>query len=219
MPVRSVFILALAGLGLAACGAIQVKPALSIPHALIKPMPMEVGVFYSPEYRKFEHRETRWGSDWEIALGEEHMRMTDNLFAQAFTKTTLLAKFPSEGESAPVTAIIEPRIEQFSFITPRDTGGEFYAVTIKYRLNLDTPTGAPIDSFQFTGYGTAVSSGMSATKPMMAATITAMRDAAAKFLVQFPEQAAVKRMASGQTVLAAETGLGTSESEEVAMVD
>jgi hypothetical protein len=206
-------------LAVSGCGAIQVKPALSIPRALIKPIDMEVGVYYSPEYRKFEHRETRWGSDWKIALGEEHVRMTDNLFAQAFTKTTRLDKFPTEGASAPVKAIIEPRIEQYSFITPRDTGGEFYAVTIKYRLNLDTPSGAPIDSYQFTGYGTAESGGMSAEKPMMAATVVAMRDAAAKFLVQFSEQPAVKRLALGEAVLVAEIGQGTSESEEVPMVD
>ena len=211
--------LAAIGLAVSGCGAIEVKPALAIPRALIKPIDMDVGVYYSSEYRKFQHRETRWGSDWKIALGEEHVRMTDNLFAQAFTKTTRLDKFPTEGASAPVKAIIEPRIEQYSFITPRDTGGEFYAVTIKYRLNLDTPAGAPIDSFQFTGYGTAQSAGMSAEKPMMAATVVAMRDAAAKFLVQFSEQPSVKRLALGEAVLVAEIGQGTSESEEVPMVD
>jgi hypothetical protein len=211
--------LAAVSLAVSGCGAIEVKPALEIPRALIKPIDMDVGVYYSPEYRKFQHRETRWGSDWKIALGEEHVRMTDNLFSQAFTKTTRLDKFPVEGASAPVKAIIEPRIEQYSFITPRDTGGEFYAVTIKYRLNLDTPAGAPIDSFQFTGYGTAQSAGMSAEKPMMAATVVAMRDAAAKFLVQFSEQPSVKRLAKGEAVLVAEIGQGTSESEEVPMVD
>ncbi len=220
MQVRLFSLLAaIAGLGLAGCGAIQVKPALAIPRALIKPIDMEVGVFYSPEYRAFEHRETRWGSDWKIALGAEHVRMTDNLLSQAFAKTTRLEKFPTEGAVAPVKAIIEPRIEQYSFITPRDTGSEFYAVTIKYRLNLDSPSGALIDSFQFTGYGTAASGGMSSEKPLLAATVTAMRDAAAKFLVQFPEQASVKRLALGETVLAGEIGQGTSEAEEVSMVD
>jgi hypothetical protein len=209
----------LAASGLAACGATQVKPALSLPPALVTPLNLDVGVFYSPEYRRFEHRETRWGADWKIALGEEHMRMTDNLFSQAFTKTTPIKKFPSESDPAPVQAIIEPRIEQYSFITPRDTQGNFYAVTIKYRLNLDSPAGALIDSFQFTGYGTADGSGMAAGGPMVAATTAAMRDAAAKFLVQFPEQASVKKLARGESILAAESGQGTSEAEEVPMLD
>lgn len=218
MPLRRLPLL-LAITGLAACGATQVKPALSLPKALITPIDLDIGIFYSPEYRKFEHRETRWGADWKVSLGAEHVRMTDNLFAQAFTKTTPLKKFPSDAEPAPVKAIIEPRIEQYSFITPRDTGSNFYAVTIKYRLNLDTPTGAVIDSFQFTGYGTADGSGMSAETPMSAATTTAMRDAAAKFLVQFPEQASVKRLVLGGGVLTAEGGQGTTEAEEVPMLD
>jgi hypothetical protein len=204
---------------LAACGATEVRPALSVPKALITPVDMNVGVYYSPEYRKFEHRETRWGSDWKIALGEEHVKLTNNLFSQAFTQTTPLQKFPSETDPAPVKAVIEPRIEQYSFITPRDTGSDFYAVTIKYRLNLSTPTGAPVDSFQFTGYGTADSSGMSSEKPMQAATTTAMRDAAAKFLVQFPEQASVRRLVRGETLVAADNGQGTTEAEEVPMVE
>lgn len=204
---------------LAACGATQVRPALSVPKALITPVDMNVGVYYSPEYRKFEHSETRWGSDWKVALGEEHVRLTDNLFGQAFTKTTPLQRFPSESDPAQVKAVIEPRIEQYSFITPRDTGSDFYAVTIKYRLNLSSPTGAPVDSFQFTGYGTADSAGMSSEKPMQAATATAMRDAAAKFLVQFPEQPSVRRLVRGETLAAADSGQGTSEAEEVPMVE
>jgi len=218
MPLRR-YLLLPAVLALAACGATQVKPALALPRALIAPLDMSMGVFYSPEYRKFEHRETRWGSDWKIRLGEEHVRMTDDLFSQAFTKTVLLKKFPTDAEPAPVQAIIEPRIEQYSFITPRDTQGNFYAVTIKYRLNLDTPAGVLIDSFQFTGYGTADGHGMAAEGPMVTATTAAMRDAAAKFLVQFPEQSAVKKLARGETILAAESGQGTSEDEEVPMLD
>jgi hypothetical protein len=218
MPLRR-FLLVLAVSGIAACGAAKVKPALSLPRALITPINMNVGVFYAPEYRKFVHRETRWGSDWKISLGEEHVRMTDDLFAQAFTKTTPIKKYPTESSPAPVQAIIEPRIEQYSFITPRDTQGNFYAVTIKYRLNLDSPAGTLIDSYQFTGYGTADGRGMAAERPMAAATTAAMRDAAAKFLVQFPEQASVRKLALGETVLAAESGQGTTEAEEVPMLD
>jgi len=204
---------------LAGCGATQVQPDIKLPKALIEPIDMNVGVYYGPEYRKFEHRETRWGSDWQVALGAEHVRLTDDLFAQAFTHTTTLSKFPSESEPAPAKAVIEPRIEQYSFVTPRDTNSNFYAVTIKYRVNLSTPAGALVDSYQFTGYGTADSGGMSSEKPMKAATTMAMRDAAAKFLVQFPEQASVKRLVHGETLLAADAGQGTTEAEEVPMVD
>ncbi|MBS0398381.1 MAG: hypothetical protein JSR95_06860 [Proteobacteria bacterium] len=206
-------------LALAGCGATKVKPEIKLPKALIEPLDLDVGIYYGPEYRKFEYRETRWGSDWQISLGEVHVRLTNDLFAQAFTHTRVLEQFPGESAPAPVKAVIEPRIEQFSFVTPRDTNSNFYAVTIKYRLNLSTPTGALVDSFKFTGYGTADSEGLSAEKPLQVATNRAMRDAASKFLVQFPEQAAVKRLVHGEALVAAEQGQGTSEAEEVPMVE
>jgi hypothetical protein len=96
--------------------------------------------------------------------------------------------------SPPLRAVIEPRIEQFSFITPRDTGAKYYAVTIRYRLNVFAPDGRLADSLTFTGYGSSPSGGITSTTPMILATKAAMRDAAAKFLVQFPEQAITKKM-------------------------
>ncbi len=204
---------------LAACGPTRVKPEVHIPKALIQPTSIEVGVFYSREYREYMHRETRWGTDWKIDLGAEHVRMTQKILEQAFAKVTTLDKLPDDGQRAPVQAIVEPVIEQFSFITPRDTGGEFYAVTIRYRLNLDSPSGASIDSFKMTGYGTADASGMSSDKPMAAAIAAAMRDGAAKFLTQFPDQPAVVKLSRGEAIAAGEGGRGTTEAEEVPMLD
>jgi hypothetical protein len=204
---------------LAGCGGIELQPDVELPQAAITPMPVEVGVYNGKDYREYVHKETRWGSDWKITLGPQHVKMTDGLFAQAFRKTISLSQFPSESAAAPVQAVIEPRIEQYSFITPRDTAAAYYAVTIKYRLNLGSPTGVNIDSYQFTGYGTASDAGMSAEKPMAAATAAAMRDAAAKFLVQFPQQASVKRLISGEPLLAAVVGQGTTEGEEVPVAD
>ena len=52
----------------------------------------------------------------------------------------------------------------------------------------------------FVGYGSAPSTGIKSEAPLFAATQAAMRDAAAKFLVQFPEQATVKRLLKGETI-------------------
>jgi hypothetical protein len=209
----------LSGLALAGCGAIKVQPDLHLPSALVAPLPVDVGVYYPKEYSQFVHTETRWGADWQIALGAPHVKMSEQVFRQAFRKVVKLAALPTEAAPAAVQAVIEPKIEQFSFVTPRDTQGTYYAVTIKYRFGLDSPAGVPIDSYQFTGYGTAPDSGMSAEKPMAAAAAAAMRDAAAKFLVQFPEQAAVKRLVSGEPLVAEVLGQGIAESEEVPMAD
>src|SRR2546429_5316454 len=46
-----------------------------------------------------------------------------------------------------------------------------------------------------TGYGSALAQGLSSGKPLERATLAAMRDAAAKFLVQFPQQALAQQLA------------------------
>jgi len=101
-------------------------------------------------------------------------------------------------------ALFETRVDQYSFVTSRETGGRYYAVTIKYRINLYTPRGEKVDSYTLTGYGNSLAMGMSGGKPLTQATKTAMRDAAAKFLVQFPDQAPAQQLARNEPVMADE---------------
>jgi hypothetical protein len=185
---------ALSALG--ACGDVNVSANAEFPKPLVEPLPLKLGVYYSDEFAKYQHAEERWGVEWKVELGQFHVTMTDRLFASAFRDIVKL-KAPADGQTSDVRAVVEPRIEQYSFITPRDTGAKYYAVTIKYRLNIFAPDGRLADSLTFTGYGSAVSSGMTSTKPMLLATRKAMRDAAAKFLVQFPEQDVVKKLVAG----------------------
>lgn len=184
---------------LAGCGDVEVATDVDLPKPLVEPMPVNMGIYYSDEFRDYRHEEERWGVEWKIELGRYHVRMADRLFAAAFRDTTAV-KNPKVAESA-VRAVVEPRIEQYSFITPRDTGAKYYAVTIRYRLNVFAPDGQLADSLTFTGYGSAPAGGMSTTGPMISATKAAMRDAAAKFLVQFPQQDVAERIRNGQPLI------------------
>ena len=89
-------------------------------------------------------------------------------------------------------AILEPSIEEYAFVTPRDAGSPFFAVSIKYRVNIYLPDGKLADSWGFTGYGTAPAQGLSSAPPLQTATALAMRDAGAKLAVEFREQATVR---------------------------
>jgi len=91
-----------------------------------------------------------------------------------------------------VRAILEPSVEEFAFVTPRDAGSPFFAVSIKYRVNVYLPNGKLADSWGFTGYGTAPAEGLSSAPPLQTATALAMRDAGAKLAVEFREQAIVR---------------------------
>jgi hypothetical protein len=140
--------------------------------------------------------------------------MAEKLFASEFRETVRVEDLKSLPANPPYRAIIEPRIEQYSFITPRDTGAKYFAVTIRYRLNVYAANGVLADSLTFTGYGSNASgSGITSTGPMVLATKAAMRDAAAKFLVQFPEQDIAKKLLTSEPLaeapqVAAQTGQG-----------
>src|SRR5688572_13407303 len=91
-----------------------------------------------------------------------------------------------------IRAVLEPNIEEYAFVTPRDAGSPFFAVSIKYRVNVYSPDGKLADSWGFTGYGTSPAGGLSNTEPLQNATALAMRDAGAKLAVEFRDQAIVR---------------------------
>ena len=182
------------------CGDVKVKAEPKLPPALVSQLPLTIGVFYPSGFRTYVHREDRWGSGYEVNLGPGHVQLADQLFHLEFAHTVAVENLTAAPKSPALAAIVEPRIERYSFLTARDTGGQYFAVTIDYRLNLFNSAGERIDSFTFVGYGSAPSTGIKSEAPLFAATQAAMRDAAAKFLVQFPEQATVKRLLKGETI-------------------
>jgi hypothetical protein len=186
---------------LAACGGVQIKPEPVIPKALIDAIPASVGLVVQNEQRNYKHFETRWGSDWRIDLGAGHTRLARDMFKAAFRDVHEFYDLESARAASGLKALFEPRIEQYSFATARETGGRYYAVTVRYRIDMYTPAAELADTFTLTGYGNALAKGMSSGKPLELASIAAMRDAAAKFLVQFPGQPAGQRLARNEAVI------------------
>lgn len=191
--------------GLAACGGVQIKPQPDLPDALVASVPARVGVVVPGDMRNYVHKETRWGIGWQAELGAGHTRWAEKLFGTAFREARLFASLDEARAASGLQAIFEPRIEQFSFTTARETG-RHYAVTIRYRIALYAPDGAQVDAFTLTGYGNSLGGGASSTRPLDEATRGAMRDAAAKFLVQFPDQPVAKQIANGERLVAQAEG-------------
>jgi hypothetical protein len=191
-------------LGLSACGGVQIRPEARLPEPLIPSLPARVGLVIPADMRSFTHTETRWGVDWTISLGDGHTHMMQEVFGDTFDHVEEFKDLEEARSASGLNAIFEPRIEQYSFVTARETGGRYYAVTIRYRINLYTPSGEPADSFTLTGYGNALAKGMSSGKPLEKASIAAMRDAAAKFLVQFPDQPAGIKLAKNEIIVVEE---------------
>jgi hypothetical protein len=187
---------------LAACSDVSIKPEAHLPKPLITPMPAAVGLIIPVETRKYLDQETRFGIDWKVDLGPGEVKLMRDTFTDLFQHVAEFKDLESAKAAKDLQALFETRVDQYSFVTSRETGGRYFAVTIKYRINLYTPQGGKVDSYTLTGYGNSLAMGMSGGKPLTQATVAAMRDAAAKFLVQFPDQPPAQQLARNEAVAA-----------------
>jgi hypothetical protein len=187
-------LVALALVALAGCGPVKLIANTNIPTPLVVKMPIAVALFIPKEFSTYVHNEERWSTDWHVELGVAQSEGISRLMSAMFERVVAVDSV-SAGQAhsgSGVRAILEPSVEEFAFVTPRDAGSPFFAVSIKYRVNIYLPNGKLADSWGFTGYGTSPSQGMSSTTPLAAATALAMRDAGAKLAVEFKDQAIVR---------------------------
>ncbi len=185
---------------LAGCGDITLQPEPKLPKPLLVPIEADVGLIIAPEQRKYRHKETRWGVDWLVELGAGHQKLMEDIFNDEFSHVEEFKDLAGAQAASNLEALFEPRIDQYSFVTSRETGGRYFAVTIRYRIDVYTPRGEKADTLTLTGYGNALANGMKTGAPLLRATIAAMRDAAAKFLVQFPDQPTGQHLARREPI-------------------
>jgi hypothetical protein len=186
---------------LAGCGTVQVQPQPQLPPPLIDQLPVTVGVYYPQEFREYTHKETRYQVDYEFSLGPAHVTKLNRLLGAMFARVVEVEDLAEPLKADPsIVMVLEPRFEDYAFLTPRDMVGEAYTVTIRYRLNLYDRRGERVDGFVFTGYGRQKSGALTGTGPLIAATQRAMRDAGAKLAVELPEQESVRALLAGEHV-------------------
>jgi hypothetical protein len=194
MATRSALLAGLAAaLLLAGCGGVRVTAENAMPRPLVDELPLKAGLYYSAEFRNYTASEERFKTKWQVLLGPAHVAAIERLAKAMFASVAPvsdLAKLPSP----PLDVVLEPRFEEYSFLTPRDAGAELYAVTIKYRINVYDGAGHLIDSLVLTGFGNEPAGSLSSSKPLAIATRKAMRDAGAKFAAEFPDQPVVKKL-------------------------
>jgi hypothetical protein len=178
---------------LAGCGGVKVTADNPVPAPLVEELPLKAGVYYSAEFRNYAAHEERWSTKWQVELGAAHVAAIDRLTKAMFAGVTPIADL-SKLPATPLDLILEPRFEEYSFLTPRDSGSEVFAVTIKYRINIYDGQARLIDSLVLTGFGNELAGSLSSSAPLAVATRKAMRDAGAKFAAEFPDQPVVQKL-------------------------
>jgi hypothetical protein len=201
---------------MAGCSStITVEPGKALPHSLVVPLSATAGLVLDESLRAFRQEETRAGTNWKVRLGPGHERLLREVFAASFRDVRVFDSLEAARGQSGLDAIFVPTIEQYSFATSRDTTAGYWAVTLRYRVAVHTPGGEPVDTLALSGYGSGPGKG-GARQALERATFAAMRDAAAKFLVQFPQQPVAAQLREGK-VLEARAG-GAPAPEEMVML-
>ena len=195
--------LGVAGLAsmLGGCAAVAIRPEGDLPKPLIVQTPAKVGVVVTPETGSYVHKESRASVNYEAQLGDAHKLFVQQIFEAEFTEARMFDSVDAARLEPGLMAIFEPRIEQYSFASARETGGVYCAVTIRYQIAIFAPNGEPVDTLTLTGYGSGPAPKIGNGEEELAiASFAAMRDAAAKFLTQFTSLDVAKPLLASQAL-------------------
>lgn len=184
------------------CGAVKLTATPNIPPPLIAKIPVSVALHVPKEFSEYVHKEKRISTDWNVDIGKGQTAGITRLVTAMFDRVVVVDSVSAGTQAGTeIKAILEPSVEEFAFVTPQDAGSPFFAVSIKYRVDVYSPDGRLADSWGFTGYGTAPAQGLSSNAPLEQAASIAMRDAGAKLAVEFRDQAIVRGMLPEGAVL------------------
>ena len=149
----------------ALCGALLTVPALTGACTMNVPLSPEVtvsrtakidrfvGLYFPEDLRTATWNENRYGDEYVFPLGQPSTRAIDEAARRTFARTTSVKSLPPLGPGAPkVDAVLEARIEDFSFVIPF-LKTSTYSAEIAYRFTLHSRTGAPVASWRVVGEG------------------------------------------------------------------
>lgn len=182
---------ALAWLVSGCAGTVKVAPAYPAP--VVAADPEKIGVFYSPAFRTWKYHNEDSGVDFE--LGSKQLALFDAVFQRMFPNAVSLKKIRSE--ASPLAWQIKPVTTEYAFLAPKDTDTDFYAISIKYRLEIYSSTGEHVADWPLVAYGRSRGKFLYWKESLGEATTYALRDAAAALVSGFGDFVAGRKWQSG----------------------
>lgn len=149
------FLLAIS-LGACSYGANIKNP--SVPStAQSEQLPISMGVYYSPEFLSYVHRQTAGAGPHSVTFNVGNASAThfSQLFASYFENAVQFHDRPTpEQPAAGVDAVLIPQLEDLQMSDPALYGwGGTWATHLTYRFQMVDPTGAPIANWLVSGQG------------------------------------------------------------------
>lgn len=192
-PLHHRLILLLSLLALAGCANdINMQVESEVPTPLSEKIPLSVGIYYNDNFRNFvfkENSEVR--KDWTIDTRTSRMSLFNEILPSMFNSVTPVTEPAAVGSG--VDVVIEPEVVDMQVAMPEETHSDIYEAWIKYEIKMYHPTGAPLSTWQITGYGKSHTALFKKReKGLNTAINMAMRDIGAKLVLDFPRAPGVR---------------------------
>lgn len=158
----------------------------TLPTPLVERVPANVGVYYSDEFKSFEHKETMPESGtYEIDFGSQNLKFFRNLVNALFTDVTEVnaRELPVEQQGT-FDAVLVPKIVKYGFLVPAISTLTFYEASIEYQITLVDNEGNDLGNWKIVGYGKAEGELFGAGKAVGEATMLAIRDGGARIATE-----------------------------------
>jgi hypothetical protein len=180
--------------------ATSIKVADDFPEPLVEKLPLTVGIVFNEKLSTYVHVEDpMMDAEWSIDIGQANVDMFRALFTGMFAEALEL-KLNEDGTpiipAAPrLDAVIEPRLEDFEFSVPRQSGNDQFTVWIRYNIRTTTPENEEISNWRVTAYGQVDEGamGLGDGAAMQEAAVIALRDAAANIATGFSKAPGVRK--------------------------
>ncbi|MFK7886924.1 MAG: hypothetical protein AB8G16_08660 [Gammaproteobacteria bacterium] len=186
-----VIFLAIGGLAGCASGGTDyvVDVAGMTPTPLVDPLPLTVAVHYTPEFSAYTSKqESLNGDTWQVSFNsvqrDDMHRMLTSAFEEVIESPTA-----EPADDLKYDVLLIPRVENFSFLTPTESGTKFFAVSMRHFISFYGPEGTDFGAWEINSYGRSRNFFGRRVREMAAeACVDAMRDLATSLVVGLPEE-------------------------------
>jgi hypothetical protein len=168
-----------------------------IPQPLIAPAPYRVAIYYPPQLANVvTNEQSLLGDTWQVNFGDLQLRYFQTMLGRSFrdivpieADTLELALAELRNGSVNVDFMVAPRIDNFAFLTPGESGTKFFAVSMRHYVDFYSASGNPLLLWEINSYGRSRST-FAASQSRLAneACQDALRDMAASVVVGIPNQ-------------------------------
>lgn len=180
-PLKTGLLIMVAALLSGCATAANVRVDSTFPTVVAKPRQLSAAIVMDHEFRNYTAAPLE---KVDIRFGAAQVDLWSKAFDGLFSDVQVVS---SKAEVSPrADLVITPSVQEVQLSTPSQSYLNVFEVWIKYRLDIETPDGVPIDSWFMPAYGKTPNSVMlSRSRAISDATVVALRDAGAKLLLDF----------------------------------